>query len=406
MKVLYYTPGWPVSDFSNGIVSYLNFLLPSLRQRGVDPLLVAGEIGASHEGDARAIRRSNRSVDQVIELARRLAYRLSPSLASDLSFRAHLYLAGRDLRRKGTIDLVEMEESFGVAAALAAGASAPLIVRLHGPAFLTRPPNQDSTDPSLADLVRREGQLIARADGISSPARDVLDRVRGHYSLPLRDAVVIPNPGPVPSKADEWRLEDAEAGNIVFIGRFDRLKGADVAVKAFADLLRTHPWVRLTLVGEDVGWTDEQGRHWNTSSFISAHLGSARENVRVLGRVPNQELPSIRRRAIAVVHPSRYEVLGIAALEACAQGVPLVVSAVGGLAEIIRHNQTGLLSPPGDHLALADCLRQLINNPARSAEMGAAALMDYKQRFTPEVVAQQTLSFYKEVLARHARKTA
>lgn len=406
MKVLYYTPGWPVSDFSNGIVSYLNFLLPSLRQRGVDPLLVAGEIGASHQGDARVIRRSDRSVDQVIELSRRLVYRISPSLASDLSFRAQLYLAGRELRRKGSIDLVEMEESFGVAAALAAGASAPLIVRLHGPAFLTRPPNGASTDPSLADIVRREGRLIACADGISAPSRDVLERVRSRYSLPLRDAVVIPNPGPVPSKSNEWRLEDAEPGNILFVGRFDRLKGADVAVKAFADLLRTHPWVHLTLVGEDVGWTDDHGGHWTSSSFLSAHLGSAMEKVRVLGRVPNHELPSIRRRASVVIHPSRYEVLGIAALEACAQGVPLVVSAVGGLAEVVHHNQTGLLSPPGDHLALADCLRQLISNPARSAGMGAAALVDYKQRFTPEVVAQQTLSFYREVLARHARKTA
>jgi hypothetical protein len=54
MKVLFYTPGWPIEDFSNGIVSYVDRLLPELDKRGIRTRLVAGSLGAHHQGDAVA----------------------------------------------------------------------------------------------------------------------------------------------------------------------------------------------------------------------------------------------------------------------------------------------------------------------------------------------------------------
>lgn len=392
-----------MADFSNGIISYLDRLLPELEAQKIETRLVSGDLGSSYIGDAYPLWKSARTIDLLVGAGLRLTHRIAPSWASDFSFRSQLYFAGRHFRRREPIDLVEMEETMGVAPCLAAGAGAPLVLRLHGPAFLNRAANGYAKGHEYEAIVRREGRAIARAAAISAPAYDVLDKVRNYYDLPLEEAVVIPNAGPFPRKEEEWKLAESEPQRILFIGRFDRHKGADVVIDAFSDLLRTHPDARLTIVGPDLGFEDDFGRPWNAEGYIADRLGANRQKVTVLGRVENHKLPALRCRAAVVVHPSRYEVFGVAALEACAQGAPLIASDVGGLAEIVTHNKTGLLVPPGNALALANCFRYLFDNPDLAASLGESALTTYCERFTPDIVARQTSLFYGEVLNRLKR---
>jgi D-inositol-3-phosphate glycosyltransferase len=86
---------------------------------------------------------------------------------------------------------------------------------------------------------------------------------------------------------------------------------------------------------------------------------------------PPTEVAAWMRAADVVVVPSRREPLGLAAVEALACGTPVVASSVGGLREVVRDGENGLLIPPEDPGALAAALGRLADNGLR-ARLGAA----------------------------------
>jgi glycosyltransferase involved in cell wall biosynthesis len=74
-----------------------------------------------------------------------------------------------------------------------------------------------------------------------------------------------------------------------------------------------------------------------------------------------------------------------------------VATRVGGIPEVVEHESSGLLVPPGDALALAEAVESLIKNPARRLELGAAAKVSAVTRFTPEVIVPQYEALYERV---------
>jgi glycosyltransferase involved in cell wall biosynthesis len=104
--------------------------------------------------------------------------------------------------------------------------------------------------------------------------------------------------------------------------------------------------------------------------------------VRFLGFVsPVQR--AIEDAAIVVV-PSLGEGFGMVALEAMERARPVIVSAVGGLPEIVADGETGLVVPPADAEALAEAMVELAGDLPRAAEMGRAARARALSEFTPE----------------------
>lgn len=93
-----------------------------------------------------------------------------------------------------------------------------------------------------------------------------------------------------------------------------------------------------------------------------------------LGRIPHAAVMEAWRRCTIALAPSVWaEPFGIVALEAMVAGKPLVASSTGGLADTVVHGETGLLVPPGDADALADGIRQLLEEPELRARLGQAA---------------------------------
>jgi len=187
---------------------------------------------------------------------------------------------------------------------------------------------------------------------------------------------------------------------ILCVGRAsDPNKGIKTLIAALAKL---DPPVRLTLV--DAGSTGNDARKWARSLGCSDRLD-------VTGRIPNQDLVNLYRRAALVVVPSRYEGFGLPAVEAMACGTPVVATSVGALPEVMRVGSGGLLVPRDDPDALAKAVATLLEQPEMRREMGARARPRVEATFSWRRVAERTARIYQEVveersLARNSHRAA
>jgi len=169
-----------------------------------------------------------------------------------------------------------------------------------------------------------------------------------------------------------------------------RRKGVDVLLAAVAALA---PGSRCVL------WVAGDGAERAALEAAAARLGIA-ERVRFLGR--RGDVPDLLEACDVFVLPSRQEGLGVAALEAMARGRPVVASAVGGLAEIVIPEQTGLLVPPGDAAVLAAALERLLADPGLARRLGAAGAARVAERFLAEQMVSAYEALYREILAERS----
>jgi glycosyltransferase involved in cell wall biosynthesis len=177
-------------------------------------------------------------------------------------------------------------------------------------------------------------------------------------------------------------------GELLCVGRAsDPTKGVATLVRALA-LLR--PAYRLTLVDDD-GPNNEARR-------LATRLGCA-DRLHVTGRVSDDALVALYRRAMLVVVPSRYEGFGLPAAEAMACGTPVVAAAAGALPEVVRTGGGGVLVPPEDPEALAKAIATLGEQPDARRELGARAPARIDAAYAWPRVAARTAEVYREVLA-------
>lgn len=135
--------------------------------------------------------------------------------------------------------------------------------------------------------------------------------------------------------------------------------------------------------------------------------GSLRARAEQMGLAPWVVFAGMRRDVAGLlplmeifVLPSLYEGFGIAILEAMAAGRPVVATAVGGIPEVVVHGETGLLVPPGDPVALADALHELLAHPERARELGARGRARACGKFRIDAIVKQHEDLYAELMAK------
>lgn len=396
------SPGWPREAFSNGIVTYVATVAPQLRDMGHRVAIVAAQVAdGARDGSVYDVQQALAARSLVRRAMDGLWYRIAPGpVARRLTRRAVVETARRATAERA-LHLLEMEESFGWAYWVRRAIAVPVCVRLHGPWFLAGPAIGATEDDAFRIRLRDEGRAIATADAVSAPARDVLQRVRAFYGIGLEKAEVIPNPtAPVPPD-QRWTLEACQRRRVLFVGRFDRLKGGDLVVEAFARVLDRVPEARLWLVGPDGECRADDGRTWSLEDFVRHRLPGALESRRVqwLGRQPFSALASLRRQAFACVVCSRYETYANTVIEAMALGCPVVAAGTAGIPEIVEDGVNGVLHRPGDAGDLGTKLVELLEDPARAAQLGRQAAADCQRLFYPDAIALRLVAFYRRVLA-------
>lgn len=395
------SPGWPPGYMTSGIVSYVGQLTDAFASQGRQAYVMSWS-------------QSNRSINHphvnLAELPTSIAQRFSSKLFSkyfpkndfNQALLALQVAKGFDrLLAQNPCDLLETEESFGIAWFIQQLIKVPVVVRLHGPWFLNGTALGVPCDASFMHRNAAEKRAIGAADGVTSPSRDVLEAVRRTYDLPLPDAVVIPNAAPVIPQEGRWTPTGSDQNTVLFIGRFDRHKGGDLMIDAFNLIAHACPASRLVFVGPDRGLTTDSGMVYDLSAYIRARLSpEAQARIDVKGALTSHEIDPLRRMAQVTVVASRYETFCLTLAESLAYGCPTVASATGGIVEILQDRKTGLLCKLNDHVSLAEKVIELLRAPRQAAQFGRAAAIDMSQRFSPQYVANQTWAYYESVWER------
>lgn len=245
--------------------------------------------------------------------------------------------------------------------------------RAHPSAGFPQPPRWGE------DWRQHEGAAYRGAAAVATFSRRAARSVVEDYGVDLgRVHVIGAGANVVPAEVE--RHDDGNT--ILFIGRDFERKGGRVLLDAFSRLRRTRRGVRLIIVGP-------------------RRLELMPRGVLQLGPEPLAAMPGLLAQATVFAMPTLAEPFGLAFLDAMACAVPCVGTEVDSVPDIVEHGRTGLLVPPGDAVALARALGELLADRGRARELGARGRERVLAQFTWGRVARRLT----EVLRSAARPT-
>ena len=246
-------------------------------------------------------------------------------------------------------------------------------------------------DRARGRAVAWERGLYERAAGIFTFSDFVRRSFVADYGLPESRVVTVgsgPNidPRAVPARSDRPRGE-SRVPTVLFVGRDFDAKGGPVLLDAFREVRERFPNARLLIAGPPT-------------------LDVVAPGVEFLGYLRKDDPTALARLAAAYGEadvfclPTRYESFGIVILEAMFFGLPVVATGRWAIPEMIEHGRTGYLVEPDDARDFARRLVELLDAPARAAEMGRLGRARAAERFTWEHVTRRMRAHIGGVLGR------
>jgi glycosyltransferase involved in cell wall biosynthesis len=159
------------------------------------------------------------------------------------------------------------------------------------------------------------------------------------------------------------------------LGRLHREKGMDVALAAFATIARRFPRARLILAGDGPARSDLE------QQVADLRIGHA---VEFVGWVAPDQVSKVINDATMLLMPSRDDSLPLVALEAAWMARPIIAARVGGMPEVVVHQETGLLFESENAGDLADAASFMLENPQAAIRMGQASRRRVQEVFSWE----------------------
>ena len=264
-----------------------------------------------------------------------------------------------------------------------------------------------STQPKRAPLVasrrvdfRLKGNALSRwkYDQVdcficaSEAIRQMLiaDGIAEARTVTVHEGIDLARVGAAPRAAlhqELWLPHDAPiVGNVAALVPH---KGQRHLIDAAVQVLRHEPDARFIIVGE--GELRPALEHQIRQHHLEKH-------VMLTGFRP--DVLSLHKAFDIFVMSSVTEGLGTSLLDAMACGKPVVATRTGGIPEVVRDGETGLLVPPRDHDAMAAAIVQLLQDRALRERMGAAGLARVQKQFNAEAMVKETLRAYRRVAER------
>ncbi len=274
----------------------------------------------------------------------------------------------------------------------------PVVQTYHGLGTVKRRllRDQDASPEARIGLERTLGTMVER---VVAQCEDEVTEL-GRLGIRRADTVIVPSGvdgetfAPSGPRADHLR---PGMRRILSVGPL-------VPRKGFADLveaLRRVPGAELVVVGGPAPDQIDRDPEARRLMELADRYGVG-DRVRLVGAVPQQDLPGWYRSADVLACAPWYEPFGLTPLEAMSCGVPVVAYEVGGIAESVIDNVTGLLVPPRDVQGMAGALRGLLGDEVRRMSYASAAIDRVRSRYTWERTATDVERVYRAVTGEGA----
>jgi glycosyltransferase involved in cell wall biosynthesis len=279
----------------------------------------------------------------------------------------------RALRRAGPFDLIHAHNAVPAGDAVCrAGPGLPLVVSVHGGDVLWTTARVPKGREAVERALGAARLVLANSGGIAELAAAHGAREVRVVHLGTDLPALAPLEGPP---------------TIATVAHLVARKRHDDVLRALAEL----PGVRYLVIGD--------GPERGALERLARELGVAERVVFTGALEPRAALDRMRAEATCFAMPSTEEAFGVAYIEAMAAGIPAVgCSGEPGPAEIAAAGGGIELVPPRSAPALARCLRELLEDPARRASLGAAARATVEREFTWPRCGERTLAAYAEAL--------
>jgi len=311
----------------------------------------------------------------------------------------------KELLSEERYDVVHFHSQFAAAAGLGAGRrqGALAVFSSHNPAWGS--PRHCRSRLQRAKYVM-EMLSLGRADGIIADSGAVAQNLFAYLGVPAEKLRAVPigvdeaylAETPV---APEFRRRFAPEGApiVLNVARLAPYKNQLGLVSAMRHVLDVLPEARLLLVGQT-----EDGSYAAKVRRAAQDLGLG-DRCLLPGVVSAEELRRLYAACDLFVLPSLWESQGLSVLEAMAAGKPVVASNIGPVRESVPQD-AGILVPPGDHLAMASAIVDLLREPGRAEAMGrrGRGFVEAERRW--ERIAELTLDAYAQFAGWPARPGA
>ena len=227
----------------------------------------------------------------------------------------------------------------------------------------------------LVDYHKKAGTWLTKVDrfiALTSFAKEKFIQA----GFPAEKIVIKPNfyPGEVPSDNSE------ERNGFLFVGRLSEEKGVRTLLNAWKDISAP-----LTVAGE--------------GPLLKLVKGANHPRISVLGQRSFEDVADEMKKALMLILPSEcYETFGSVIVEAFANKLPVIVSKMGAMEELVEDGVTGLHFRPKDPEDLLLKVQWAMINPEKVGAMGERAFKLFKEKYTREVNYSELMGIYKTVI--------
>jgi glycosyltransferase involved in cell wall biosynthesis len=225
-----------------------------------------------------------------------------------------------------------------------------------------------------------ESKTYKLSDTIFSISSSTAESLKTDYHIP-ENKIEIVHIGSKASNAD-LGLDAIPRKSLLFVGRLDDRKGIKFLLESALFLQKLLPDFVLNIVGK--GPLFDQANTFISNNGLSNF-------VRLMGHVSDQHLQELYAQTAIFVAPSVFEGLGLAALDAAAQGIPIVARAVPGLTDVVIHERNGFLTDSNSPSEFAEACLKLASNSELRKQMGEAGRQYVQKYFNWNLIIQSYL---------------
>ncbi len=250
--------------------------------------------------------------------------------------------------------------------------------------------NRSFYEGHFKKMVAAEAWGLRQADQILASTTAIKNDIESAYGLTIdkKKLTILPFGVPEPTAIIGNKSTTTPGVSLLFVGRFEKRKGADILLEVLPELLQRFSELQVTCIGDN-SIPSSTGKPYTIQFQEKYGQADWIDRIHFLGHVDDSTLEQAYANCDIFVAPSLYESFGLIYLEAMRYGKPCIGTKVGGIPEIVVDGETGILIPPGDAPSLKNAISNLVEDEHLRSTLGESGRRIYQERFTTERFARE-----------------